>query len=409
MDISISTINTMNEAQTREVVERKGKGHPDTLADGLGEELSRVYSKYTLKKFGYILHHDFDKVGILGGRSQVKFGEGTLAKPITLLINCRASYSFGNEEIPLEDLLKDAARKFIFTRYPMLKKDDVTIIYNVNPSSSPGNVNSSSKGGARKYWFNPRGPEDLPEVSKLNSNDSVIACGYAPLSIAERICLEVEQYLNSDSYKQKNKWCGTDIKLQVTKEKNKAGVTICVPQLAEYIEDIDQYVNNVAKVKQDIRDYVSKNISQELDFEVNVNTRDNIQVPELYLTAIGSSIESGDIGLVGRGNRVNGLITPNRPMSIEAPYGKNPVYHVGKLYSVASHMVARKIYEATGGYCEVFMLSQSGRAVKDPWKVMIKSGVDGKDAVIKRIINQEIEEINDITMQIIEGKIDIVV
>ena len=42
----------------------------------------------------------------------------------------------------------------------------------------------------------------------------------------------------------------------------------------------------------------------------------------------------GDDGQVGRGNRANGLITPYRLMSIEAAAGKNPVTHVGKLYTV---------------------------------------------------------------------------
>ncbi len=32
----------------------------------------------------------------------------------------------------------------------------------------------------------------------------------------------------------------------------------------------------------------------------------------------GLSAETGDDGQVGRGNRVNGLITPNGPMSLEA-------------------------------------------------------------------------------------------
>lgn len=397
------------ELNSTEVVERKGKGHPDTLADGLGEELSRVYSKYTLKKFGYILHHDFDKVGILGGKSQVQFGEGLVVKPITLLINSRASYSFGNEEIPLKELLENAAREFIFKRYPTLKNEDITIDYNINPSSSPGNINNSKKEGTRKYWFNPRGPEDLPETSALKSNDSVVVCGYAPLNVTERICLEVEQYLNSDSYKRKNKWCGTDIKLQVIREKNKIGVTICVPQLADDVKNINEYVNNITKTKDDIIDYVNKNISSEIDLEVNLNTRDNFNVPELYLTTIGSSIESGDIGMVGRGNRINGLITPNKPMSLEAPYGKNPVYHVGKLYSVASNIIARKISETIGGYCEVFMLSQSGRLVKDPWKIVVKTDIKRKDSVIKKLVEEEIENISDLTLQIIEGKINLLI
>lgn len=37
------------------IVERKGWGHPDTLADHLAERLSRVYSRYTLAKFGVVL------------------------------------------------------------------------------------------------------------------------------------------------------------------------------------------------------------------------------------------------------------------------------------------------------------------------------------------------------------------
>lgn len=34
------------------IVERKGLGHPDTLADHLAERLSQVYSRLTLREFG---------------------------------------------------------------------------------------------------------------------------------------------------------------------------------------------------------------------------------------------------------------------------------------------------------------------------------------------------------------------
>lgn len=54
----------------------------------------------------------------------------------------------------------------------------------------------------------------------------------------------------------------------------------------------------------------------------------------LYLTVTGTSAEAGDDGEVGRGNRVNGLITLYRPMNMEAAAGKNPVTHVGKLYNI---------------------------------------------------------------------------
>src|ERR1017187_5260076 len=88
-----------------EFIERKGKGHPDTLSDGLAEYLSANYSQYTIKKYGVVLHHNFDKVGLLGGASDVGFGYGKLTKPIRVLLNGRASSKFGDEEIPVRKLL----------------------------------------------------------------------------------------------------------------------------------------------------------------------------------------------------------------------------------------------------------------------------------------------------------------
>ena len=57
-----------------EIVERKGVGHPDTLADALAEEISRVYSKYCLEKFGAVLHHNIDKLYIGAGWNTNSFG-----------------------------------------------------------------------------------------------------------------------------------------------------------------------------------------------------------------------------------------------------------------------------------------------------------------------------------------------
>ena len=84
MHIFINQKNFKEERQ--EFVERKGKGHPDTLSDALAEELSINYSNYTLKRFGAVLHHNFDKVGLLGGASHVVFGEGYLTAPIKILL-----------------------------------------------------------------------------------------------------------------------------------------------------------------------------------------------------------------------------------------------------------------------------------------------------------------------------------
>jgi S-adenosylmethionine synthetase len=71
-----------------------------------------------------------------------------------------------------------------------------------------------------------------------------------------------------------------------------------------------------------------------------VNVSDTGSAQDSYLTVTGLSAESGDDGQVGRGNRVNGLIAPYRPMSLEAAAGKNPVTHVGKLYNIIAMRIA---------------------------------------------------------------------
>lgn len=69
-----------------EVVERKGIGHPDTLADGISEAISRSLSGYYLEEFGQILHHNVDKVLIIAGQSQPRFGGGSISKPPSVVV-----------------------------------------------------------------------------------------------------------------------------------------------------------------------------------------------------------------------------------------------------------------------------------------------------------------------------------
>ncbi|MFH8991617.1 methionine adenosyltransferase [Streptomyces sp. NPDC017940] len=87
---------------------------------------------------------------------------------------------------------------------------------------------------------------------------------------------------------------------------------------------------------------------------------------ELYLTYTGSSIESGDEGVVGRGNRVNGLLTPLRPMNLEGANGKNPVCHVGKLYNIAAQRLAHRLHETTVGHAEVHLVSTTASVWTNP-------------------------------------------
>lgn len=392
-----------------EIVERKGVGHPDTLADALAEELSRVYSNYTMLNFGAILHHNFDKVGLLGGASHVEFGKGFLTKPIRVLLNGRASWKFGNTEIPLRKILEKTTINFLKNKFPQLNPEtDIQIHYNISTASSPGKVDEKSKKeGTRRYWFEPRGLHDLRELKFLGSNDTSLGCSFAPLSSTEKLVLEIENFLNSKKYKKTRPWIGSDIKIMASRIIDKIGITICVPQIANYVPNIRAYRRNLNEIKLDINNIIEKYFDSK-KASLYINTRDNFETCELYLTATGSSIESGDEGLVGRGNRVNGLITPCRPMSIEGACGKNPVYHVGKLYNIAAHQIAEKINKKTNQYTEVFVISQSGHLLTDPWRTIVfleDDKVNYKD--IKTIVVDELKNIPKFKELLLKGKISL--
>jgi S-adenosylmethionine synthetase len=115
-----------------------------------------------------------------------------------------------------------------------------------------------------------------------------------------------------------------------------------------------------------------------------MNVADNIEQGSVYITVTGTSAEMGDDGAVGRGNRANGLITPNRPMSLEATCGKNPINHVGKIYNLLSSEAAKDIAKEVDGIQEVYikMLSQIGKPIDEPHiasvQIVPKEGVDIK-------------------------------
>ncbi|MDD5376645.1 MAG: methionine adenosyltransferase [Candidatus Gracilibacteria bacterium] len=392
-----------------EFVERKGKGHPDTLSDSLAERLSLVYSRYTKDHFGAILHHNFDKTGLLGGASHVEFGKGYLTKPIRVLLTGRASTKFGDEIIPLEEMLIDETKRFFQEKFPMIDiNNGLEFHYLLSNKSSPGKVDENTKEeGTRKHWFEPRSLSDLGELRFLGSNDTSLGCGYYPFTQLEQLILEIEDTLNSEQYKQDKPWLGSDIKLMGTRYLNEVDLTLCIPQIASHVKNIEEYRRNIESIEKTINEiFIKQSKGGVLEkISIHINTRDNYDTCELYLTATGSSIESGDEGLVGRGNRVNGLISPMKPMSMEGAAGKNPVYHIGKIYYIAAQKIAKKIYELTGSYVEVYLVSQSGRMLIDPWKTVVyidKENITNSE--LRSLIFEELRKIPDITQDFLAGE-----
>jgi len=146
---------------------------------------------------------------------------------------------------------------------------------------------------------------------------------------------------------------------------------------------------------------------------VDVNTADQIDAGSIFLTVSGTSAEMGDDGSVGRGNRCNGLITPNRPMSMEATSGKNPINHIGKIYNLLSSQIAKDCVAKVDGIEEIYirLLSQIGHPIDQPHvasaQVLPKAGMHIKSIQgdVESIIDEWLENINVITERVIKGEL----
>ena len=130
------------------------------------------------------------------------------------------------------------------------------------------------------------------------------------------------------------------------------------------------------------------------------------------MSLLGTSAEDADSGQVGRGNRVNGVISLNRPMGTEAAAGKNPVSHVGKIYNILAHKLAKDIYDNIEGIKEVYvwLLSEIGMRIDKPHlasaQIILTKGI-GEKTVRKKaeaIIDSGLSNIGKFCVELAEGK-----
>jgi len=339
------------EQQEIELVERKGIGHPDSVADGLAESISRALCQEYLARFGAVLHHNTDKTQIVAGRSRPAFGGGEVICPIYILLTGRATRVFNDEEIPVDTIAIKAARKLLAESLSNLDVNIHTIL--------------DAKIGM--------GSSDLRDVFSRqipSANDTSFGVGYAPLSETERIVYNTERELMS--LKKRIPAIGEDIKVMGMREGETINLTIACAIVDRYVEDIKDYQETKRFIVEHITQYASQFTSRHI--RAHMNVADNIEENSVYLTVTGTSAEMGDDGAVGRGNRANGLITPNRPMSLEATCGKNPINHVGKLYNLLSMVATRQIAEEVQGIEEVYIkiLSQIGKPIDQPHMASIQ-------------------------------------
>jgi len=401
------TINTINRKPVSELnvelVERKGLGHPDYIADASAEAVSRALSNYYLEKYGVILHHNVDKVLVVGGQANPRFGGGDVLQPIYILVAGRVTTEVktatGVEKVPVGLIIISSIKEWIKENFRFLDPDKhVVIDYRVGMGST-----------------------DLVGVYELGvkavkvplANDTSIGVGFAPLTDTERLVLETERLLNSREFKAKLPEVGEDVKVMGLRVGKDVKLTIASALISSLVKDKDHYLNVKEEVKNKVLDLAAK-ITPNLTVDVTVNAADKPEHGIYYITVTGTSAEHGDDGAVGRGNRANGLITPMRPMTMEATAGKNPVSHIGKLYNVLANKIAERIYGEVKGLREVYvyLLSQIGKPINEPLvanvELLTESGAELTGEVkseVEGIVNEELENITALTDLVVKNKV----
>lgn len=396
-----------------EVVETKGKGHPDNICDTLAEKISAAYSCYCVEHYGVVLRHMIDKLSILGGGSKVKFGGGEMVSPIKLLINGRFINCFQKEKIDYMAIVTKTIKDYFKELFPLLDVEKfLEIVDNTHHNEGPGVIYNSddSTKNERKKFFEVVNQNDFRRHNNhFRCNDTSTTVSYYPMSNLEKTVLEIEQTLNSHKYKEKYPWAGNDIKVMGIRKDKKIEITSCVPLTSRYIKDLEDYICKLKLIKEDIYKIVLFHF-KDAEIEIFVNTRDNYENNDMYMTLIGSAVESGDEGAVGRGNRSRGVIPFCRNFSMEAPCGKNPVYHTGKLFTAIGDKISKDIYDKYNIENVVYCTSKMGDNIEEPWNVSIELNTTTTAEIkeeINSIVQEQIKNHYKITEKIISQEIKV--
>ena len=379
-----------------EIVERKGIGHPDSMSDGMADAVSRALCKEYLKRFGTVMHHNTDQVEVVAGQSRPKFGGGNVLKPIYVLLGGRVTTSVDEEDVPVYEIGINAAKDYI--RESILNLDpDTQMTFDARYDQGSADLQTVFKE-----------KKDIP-----GANDTSFGIGFAPFSEVEQLTLQAEQWINDRNTKRLMPALGEDVKVMGLRDKSDMTLTICIAQVDKHVSGVDDYLENLARTKEKLYQLASRITSRDVEITINHGDVPSKKEQGIFLTVTGTSAESGDDGSVGRGNRVSGLITPGRPMSMEAASGKNPINHVGKIYNVLSFRIADRILAEVPEVrqAEVQIMSQIGRPIDDPRmcyiSLLTKSEKDfaGAQKQAQDIADGMLAKIKQVTDDVIRGKV----
>jgi S-adenosylmethionine synthetase len=316
-----------------------------------------------------------DKALLIGGQAQPAFGGGKVTEPLSIILAGRATHEVEGKEIPVEEIAVETTRRWLRQNIRHLDADKhVNIVSRIRPGSAD-----------LVELFSRFGKGEVPLA-----NDTSFGAGYYPRTYLEKNILAIDALLNSPQTKARFPFVGEDIKVMGLLDPLDVHYTIAIAMVDRYLTWQGDYEAGINAVKSYIQTQL--NLS---GANLYINTADDYARGSIYLTVTGTSAENGDDGQVGRGNRINGLITPYHPMTLEATSGKNPVSHVGKIYNHFAMDLSRAIVEAgLATEARVYIVSQIGKPINEPQLLHIQ--VNNQDADLSRYWELAEEKLNSL-------------
>jgi S-adenosylmethionine synthetase len=359
-----------------EIVERKGLGHPDTLADALAERLSAAYSRHCLERFGAVLHHNLDKLYLRGGHCRIGLGDFKMTEPVILTIGGRVSASFGGQPVPYRELFEEVARSYFATVLPRF--DHARWLRVEHATTSRSRFPS---------WFHPGSLDDLPELANPAASDTAVVTAWHPETPAERVTLALERHLNQGGVGPRYPDLGQDIKVMTVRQGQHFDLTVNVAVDPFAASDIGSYDATISKLHAELDRIAGTVLAGTMDHQLTLNCGDGnpYRGKRCYLLGTGSCLEFGEEGFVGRGNTPAGYLPLYRPKSAETAFGKNPVYHAGKVYAIHAATIARRVYEDTGTPVTVTIASRHSDPLRQPSFVGVAMHGDADPRAVQEI------------------------
>jgi S-adenosylmethionine synthetase len=375
-----------------ELVERKGIGHPDTICDSLVEAISLALNRMYVEALGAIAHYNIDKALLVAGRCAKGFGRGAVTRPIEFIVGDRATFEVNGTKLPVEETVRAAADGWIAANLPHLRPGrDLQTRVVLAAGSEP--LRGLFAGGG-----------------EIRSNDTSGASGYAPLTPTEETVLAVERCLNGPEFKAAFPDTGQDVKVFGVRRDETLAVTVAMPLLCRPTASERAYFQRKGQILDALADRF-RGAPFAIEWMLNRLDAPGRGAGGVYLTLTGTSAEDADSGQVGRGNRANGLIAFSRPTGGEAAAGKNPVAHVGKIYNVLSHRLARLIHARCPGLPDVYvhLFARIGEPVDHPWtsvQVILGDGMALGDVErdIREAVEGELARMPDFRAELIRGE-----